>query len=119
MRRLYPYIGITFTIAGFLHILISAVLFPGPVREIIADGVFNAIWPAYDRLAAFWYFYTGVVMMFAGYLLHWILYIKRLRLPRTAGWLMILLALIGIVFIPYGGFWVAILQGLVLAFPKV
>ena len=118
IRSIYPYIGLTFATAGLLHIFLGFIIFHSPFRDMLRAGVFNSIGFAYDRQAAFWYYYVGVVMLFAGYLLHWILYVKHMQLPRAAGWLMVLVAAAGIVFIPYGGFWAAVPQGLVLVFGR-
>lgn len=89
-----------------LHSIIGFILFTGPLREIVAAGLWNTLNPKTPmRYLAFWFLFGGVAMMLVGYLADWIERVAGRPLPRALGWTLFGVALAGVIVTPVSGFW--------------
>ncbi len=92
-------------VAG-LHIVIGFILFPAPLREIVAAGLWNTVIPtATLHYLAFWFLFGGVATMLVGYLADWIERVAGRPLPRGLGWTLLGIAVAGVILAPVSGFW--------------
>jgi hypothetical protein len=102
-----PWVGWTTLGIAVIH-LVCAPLFYGPALvAIIAGGVVNAVNGPGDRVlraAGFWYVVTGLAALSLGLLIIWIERTVQV-VPRRLAWLMLVIAVFGIVLTPASGFW--------------
>lgn len=115
MTSLYKRIGLIFTTTGGLHTLLGIILFHAQLRAIYGAGIVNGIEEHYDRGFSFWFVFTGLLMMLLGFLMDWVVRKKQLILPKSFGYLLVALCLVGAIIMPVGGFWLALLQGVYIA----
>ena len=94
---------------ALVHMLLGIVLFWQPVRNIVMSGVINGITPHYDRGMVFWFLFFGVLLWILGQTTQW-METKYNDLPRSLGWGLLGLAVVGILFIPISGFWLVLPQ---------
>ncbi len=104
------YSPVLFLCTGIVHNLVGIIKYWGPLTDIFQSGLVNSVVPHTDRLAIFWFLIVGFMMMCIAQLFKWILD-QGLEIPRFAGWFLLILGLIGVVFIPKSGFWLVIPQG--------
>ncbi|MCD4687389.1 MAG: DUF6463 family protein [Anaerolineae bacterium] len=110
---LRPYAGQIIIATAFLHVLVGIAAFPGPLQNIINDGVFDAVGERDDRNAALWFLYNGALMFWLGITVRWS-QAQTGSLPPALGWSMLWLSLLGTVLVPASGFWIMILIALLL-----
>jgi hypothetical protein len=117
MRR---FCGPLLIATGVLHLLVGLMFYVRPLTAIARDGFFNAVTPdlaapAFDRDAAFWFMFFGVMILILGALMHW----SQARigsLPAFLGWALLSLGVAGVILMPLSGFWLVLPQAvLVLA----
>ncbi len=117
MRRLC---GPLLMATSALHLLAGLMFYARPLAAIARDGFFNAVipnlaTPSFDRDAAFWFMFFGVMLLILGGLMHWAQ--NRLgTLPAFLGWALLALSAAGVILMPVSGFWLVLPQAvLVLA----
>lgn len=113
MRRL---VGPLLMATGVLHLLVGPILYPRPLAAIAQDGFLGAVDldPArFDREAAFWFMVIGVMLLILGGLVHWA-QAQTGTLPVFLGWSVLALGVGGVILMPASGFWLAILQAVLL-----
>lgn len=93
---------------GVIHNLVGLYFFAPVLREIGAAGVWNAVGVDTMRNLAFWFLYTGCLLMVVGYLTDWIEERTGGALPNAYGWMLLALLLLGVVLIPESGFWLLV-----------
>jgi uncharacterized membrane-anchored protein YitT (DUF2179 family) len=112
MPKLYKNIGLLFVGTGMLHTALGVLLFGNHLVAIYSAGLINGIGQHFDRGFAFWFVFAGLLMIILGYLMDWVVRKNQLRLPKSFGYLLIEVCLIGILVMPIGGFWLILLQGI-------
>lgn len=91
---------------GVFHSVIGFILFPAPLREILAARLWNSVNPGTPlRYLAFWFLFAGVATILIGYLTDWIERVEGRILPRALGWTLLGIALVGVIVTPVSGFW--------------
>lgn len=114
MRRLC---GPLLVATGVLHLLVGLVSYAGPLGAIVRDGLFNAVVPnpaapAFDRDAAFWFMFFGVMLLLLGGLVHWA-QARTGTLPAFLGWSLLGIGAVGVILMPASGFWLVFPQAVV------
>lgn len=110
---LRPYAGQIIIATAALHVLVGIAAFPAPLRDILNDGIVNAIGEYDDRNAAMWFMFNGALMLWLGITVQWT-QARIGTLPPALGWSMLWLSLVGAVLVPASGFWIMILIALLL-----
>jgi hypothetical protein len=100
---------------AYLHCAIGVVLFYDILQTIGSNGVFNAIAGHYDRGFAFWFLFSGALMWVTARLMRWVVNELGAQLPVRLGWHLIILSAAGAFILPLSGFWLVLLQGIILA----
>lgn len=93
---------------GVVHNMVGIYFFLPVLREIVAAGVWNSIDMDPMRNLAFWFLFSGLMMMLAGYVVDWIEQTGEGALPPALGPSLLALLLLGIVTMPASGFWLLI-----------
>lgn len=89
-----------------LHCLLGVFLFAAPLRELVAGGLWNTLGTRDPmRYAAFWFMFGGVVTALVGYLADWIERVLGSTLPRSLGWTLLAISVVGVILAPVSGFW--------------
>ncbi len=107
--------GYWFFATGLLHVGIGVVKLSGPVAEIARAGYFNAVEPHIERSEAFWFFFSGALMLLLGQAYIWIERKLNRRVPAFLGWQMAAIATVGTVLMPASGFFIVIPLGIYIA----
>ena len=115
---LWRYAGIYLLVVGVIHTIFGLIMGRGHLRGMVADGFFCAVESTAERSEFFWFMLTGCFLLILGYAVHWIGWVKRMRPPRTLGWLILIVAAIGMVAIPMSGFVLFVPVALVLAWGR-
>ncbi|MEM7412139.1 MAG: DUF6463 family protein [Myxococcota bacterium] len=102
-------VGTSLLVIGTLHTLFAFVPFGTLLGEIVADGVFQAAEGA-ERGQAFWFLIAGPLFMLFGVSTRR-LEEAELALPRSLGWGLLAVAVLGVVVKPVSGFWLLLLPG--------
>jgi hypothetical protein len=102
MRR---WVGRWLAGVGILHILFGVAAFADPLREIAADGFWNAVDAYPDRSLAFWFVFAGPLIVLLGALVDRVEARAPVELPRFLGWTLLIFALLGGILMPLSGFW--------------
>ena len=102
MRR---WVGRWLAGVGILHILFGVAAFADPLREIAAEGFWNAVDAHPDRSVAFWFVFAGPLIVLLGALVDWVEAHAPVGLPRFLGWTLLVFALLGGILMPLSGFW--------------
>lgn len=104
------FIGPLLLAIGGLDLVVVVLEFSPQFAAMIKDGVFNAVqWPGmearlFDREAAFWHLFAGLLVTLLGALAFWVLTVVG-TLPVWFGWALILVAALGVMLMPVSGFW--------------
>ncbi len=101
MRHL---IGFLLMAVGALHVLYVFVTSFGPLVDIAREGLVNAVDPHLDRAEAFWSLMSGLLFITLGYVVHW-MQARIGSLPAFPGWALLGIALVGVILMPFSGFW--------------
>lgn len=98
---------------GILHNFIGIVLFSPILGDILQAGVFNSIDPHFDRNAAFWFLFGGLMMVLLGMMVQW-MYQQTGTVPAFIGWWLLAIGVIGVIMMPASGFWLVLPQAYIL-----
>jgi H+/Cl- antiporter ClcA len=114
----WKYSGILLIITSILHTLVALITSGNAFADMLRDGVFNSVESDLTRSLSFWFLIVGVVCFIFGHTLHY--YIKKMEqpAPKFLGWYMLALGIVGSVFAPVSGFFLFILQGIIIVVAK-
>lgn len=107
--------GLALIAIGLLHTLIALVMpgaigFGGIWQEIANVGVIDAVNPESLRIwGYYWFLVSGFLVLFCGFLCHWIEHHLNRALPGFAGWSLLMITCFGIVLDIDTGFWLVLL----------
>jgi|Tabmets5t2r1_1033131.scaffolds.fasta_scaffold19108_4 Family of unknown function (DUF6463) len=104
-----PVVGAVLVVVGIVHTLAVPLFYGDGLDGIVNAGVVNGVERdasgLAERSAAFWYVSAGIALVLLGVLVGWIE--RRLgHTPAMVGWLLVILAVWGVVLIPASPFWV-------------
>lgn len=85
------------------HTVVGVMMFGGVYRQLLANGLYNAVDSAGVGMAV-WFALFGVVLFVVGLLLS-ALESSRARIPASVGVALLLLTVLGVVLMPVSGFW--------------
>lgn len=105
------YVGELLIGIGILHTLTGILGFRPTFAAIARDGVFDTIGGDVERQAALWFTLAGLMLVVLGLFMRWTLR-RTGSLPRSLGWGVLSIAVIGIVLMPRSGFWSLVPVGL-------
>lgn len=108
--------GIALTVFGVVHIALTPAFYDQSLRSIVDGGVAASVDADPDlvdiRSAGFWYVSAGLWVLILGVFVGWAE--RRIgSVPLFLGWLILGLAVWGIVLWPASGFWAVLLVALV------
>jgi Family of unknown function (DUF6463) len=114
IRLSCPTAGTVLTIIGILHTSIGLAEHRGALREMVRNGMIDAVEGDPEREAAFWYLTCGVSLVLMGWLARWA---RRQTgtLPFFVGPALLGIGTAGVTLMPRSGFW-AVFVAAILAF---
>lgn len=109
-----PWIGRWLIAVSALHTAVAVFAFHPVLLDIAKRGVFNTV--GRDPMAgtAVWFTLFGAVLCIAGLAISALEQASPQALPRSLGWSLLALAVLGIVLMPASGFWLALPPALAL-----
>jgi Family of unknown function (DUF6463) len=111
------WIGKSLIIIGIIHSMFGFIIYQDLIVELAKEMLFNTIGRQPERLAAFWFFFTGCTLMVIGGLINWA-ELKQLELPPFVKWSLLSLTLIGCFFMPTSGLWLMLVPSVGLLLRK-
>ncbi len=111
------WIGKSLIIIGIIHSVFGCVVYNGVIGELTNEMLFNTINRQSERLAAFWFFFTGFTLIIIGGLINWAER-KQLELPLFLKWSFLSLTLMGCFIMPASGLWLMFVPALGLVLRK-
>ncbi|MVN89274.1 hypothetical protein GO986_21295 [Deinococcus sp. HMF7620] len=88
---------------ALLHLLVGLILYREPLLAWVNAGLFNAVEPHWDRVAAFWFMLSGALLYGLGQLVA-VFEARGEALPATFVWGWLTLGVLGTVAMPLSGF---------------
>ncbi len=107
--------GIAVVATGVLHLATGLVAFGPPLLGMIGDGLVNTIGADVERNNAWWFLVAGGFLVITGLTIRWALRTAG-QLPAVLGWGMILISALGVVVAPASGFWLVLVEGVLLVY---
>ncbi|NDJ77949.1 MAG: hypothetical protein GYB65_16995, partial [Chloroflexi bacterium] len=97
-----------------LHCVVGLFFYAKPLGEIARAGFFNAADKTPARDGAFWFMFTGAMLLLLGEVVRWT-HKRTGTLPASLGWGFLALSVVGALMMPVSGFWLVIpVSGLLL-----
>ena len=112
--KLYQKSGYYLIATGIIHNALGLIMGREVLLNILKDGFFNSINMETDRNAIFWFLFTGFFFMITGKLMQDYLSTIQKPLPKTLGYYLLALAVVGCAVMPVSGIWLAIPQALII-----
>ncbi|QGY39102.1 hypothetical protein GM415_02835 [Pseudodesulfovibrio cashew] len=97
--------------AAVLHTAVGLAIYGDALHGLLVGGVGPAEAPRFDRLAALWFMFSGLLMFAIAGLSLWVIR-KTGALPIFLGIAFLAFALVGGLVLPVSGFWLFIPPGL-------
>lgn len=101
------WIGRWLIAVSVVHTLFAIVVFHGALSSIIQRGVFNTVGSDPMTGAVVWFVLFGAVLFICGLAVSALEQSSPNRLPRSLGWSLLALCILGVVLMPASGFWLA------------
>lgn len=101
------WVGRWIVLVGIIHCGFGAMIFYGPLSEIVRDGVWNAVDGYPGRPLAFWFEFLGLLTILFGATVD---YLEKdgNGFPAFLGYGFLLITILGIVTMPMGGGWLMV-----------
>lgn len=112
-QRLANGVGIAVGVTGLIHLGFGVLSFPGPLRAMASEGLLGAIGGDVERNLAWWFLVAGGFLVITGLTLRWAVRVAG-RLPRSLGWGLVVISILGVVLAPASGFWLVLVEGVLL-----
>lgn len=103
-----PWIGRWLIAVSALHTAFAVVVFHPVLLDIARRGVFNTVGRDPRTGAAVWFVLFGAAMFGTGLAISALEQAVPQALPRSLGWSLLALALLGVLLMPASGFWLAL-----------
>jgi hypothetical protein len=91
-----------------LHTLVALAVFRPQLSSIVERGFFNSLGEDVRLSVAAWYVLFGAVLFVLGLAIDALERHEGLAIPRSLGWSLLVLALVGVSLMPASGFWLAL-----------
>ena len=99
-----PWIGLYLIGTALIHTVVASVQYKSVVGTIIDRGIFNTVVGDPVIGAVVWSLLFGCVAMIGGFTVD-ALERAQVALPKTLGWCLLALAIVGASLVPVSGFW--------------
>lgn len=109
-----PWIGRWLLAVSALHTAFAVYAFHPVLVDIARRGVFNTVGKEPMTGAVVWFVLFGAALFIAGLVISALEQAAPHALPRSLGWTLLALALLGAVLMPASGFWLALPPALAL-----
>ena len=119
MKNLWKHSGILLIATGTLHTIVAIALFGDYLWNIVKDVLSSTL--ESDDVSqglAFWFFVLGFFIIILGQILHHYIKKEQQPAPKSLGYWLLGLGVIGGVIVPVSGFWLFIPQALIILFAK-
>ena len=95
-----------------VHLVVSFVLFGGPLQEILGAGVGGGLGWSFEMLSAFWFLMFTWPLFLLGFVAQWG-YAQTGRVPalRVLGWGLSGVAALSVIVLPVSGLWLFVPAG--------
>jgi len=103
------WIGPLLIATAALHTVVGIILASGSLADIVKAGIFNAVDPYLDRMAAFWFLTCGAALLLMGLMVQWGIR-QTDTLPVSLGWGLMIMGIVGVIMMPVSGFWLLLPQ---------
>ena len=86
-RPLARLVGYVLMVFAAIHLVVSFVLFGGPLRDILGAGVGGGLGWSFEMLSAFWFLMFTLPLFLLGFVVQWsYAQTGRVPAPRVLGW---------------------------------
>ena len=113
-----PWKGFWLMAVSAVHTVFGVVVFSEPLVRMVRRGVFNTVGEDAMLGAVAWFLLFGFVLFLAGLAIAELENASRRPLPRSLGWALLFVILVGVVLMPVSGFWLALPPAMSLAWGK-
>ncbi len=101
--------GYWLLITSIIHVIVGFWIYGEALSEIISNGFFNSVAPNpfapnFAREDAFWFMTLTTFFMILAQLCLWA-HSRKIALPGSIGWTLLITSIIGAIAIPISGFW--------------
>lgn len=103
-----PWKGLWLIAVSMVHTVFGLVVFSGPLVGMMRRGVFNTVGEDALLGAVAWFLLFGFALFLAGLAIGELESASRRPLPRSLGWALLFVILVGVVLMPVSGFWLAL-----------
>jgi len=103
-----PWKGLWLIAVSVVHTIFGLVVFSEPLVSIVRRGVFNSVGTDPLTGAVVWFLLFGFALFLAGLSIAELERQSTRPLPRSLGWALLFVILVGVVLMPVSGFWLAL-----------
>ncbi len=107
------WIGLAVMGTAVLHTVVGLIFATQPLLDVLNAGVFNAVDPHFDRMAAIWFLLFGVLLFLLAMFVQWALQATG-TLPASVGWGVLIMCVVGVILMPVSGFWLGIIEAIIM-----
>jgi hypothetical protein len=99
------WIGYWVMVVAVLHTVFAVVMFGNELSSIVQRGVFNTVQGNLKTAATVWFFLFSGMLFICGLALRHLEATSSGPLPKSLGWGLLVMGLVGVVLMPTSGFW--------------
>ena len=99
------WIGRWLIVVSLLHSVVAVAVFGGVFSSIIKRGVFNTVGTDPMTAAAVWFVLFGAMLFTFGLAIAELEKSSIRQLPKSIGWSLLAIGIVGIILMPVSGFW--------------
>ena len=88
-----------------IHTIFAVAVFGEVLASIIKRGVFNTVGGDLMTAAAVWFVLFGAMLFIGGLAISALEKASPARLPKSIGWSLLVLGIVGVTLMPASGFW--------------
>lgn len=103
-----PWVGRWLVVVSIIHTLFAVVAFPDVLRSLVERGIVDSVGTDPMRAAVTWFVLFGAVLFICGSVITHLERATAGALPRSIGWSLLGLVIVGVVLMPASGFWLAL-----------
>ena len=101
---------------GVIHNAVGILMGWPVLKTLFLEGLVNTVDTQFDRNAIFWFLFSGIMMMFAGRLMHTYIKATQAPVPKSYGYGLLAIAVVGCAIMPASGIWLAFPQAFIIIF---
>lgn len=95
-------------VVSIIHTVVGIVLFPEVLLSIIRRRVFDTVGTDPMTGAVVWFFLFGIVLFISGLSIYELEKSLNGWVPKSIGWSLLVLVILGVILMPVSGFWLAL-----------